>query len=53
MTVAVHDRTVAAARASKIAWSRLPGQSLAGQALGLVLSAGIVASGALFVILSF
>ncbi|MBI1686570.1 hypothetical protein [Caulobacter hibisci] len=52
MTAAVHDRA-AHKSASKIAWTRLSGKGLAGQALGLVLSVGMVASGALFVILSF
>ena len=47
MTAAVHDRA-AGKRAPKIAWMRLPNQ-----ALGLVLGAGMVASGVLFVVLSF
>jgi hypothetical protein len=52
MTAAVHDRA-AAKRAPKIAWTRLPGQSFAGQALGMLLGAGVVISGVLFVVLSF
>jgi hypothetical protein len=52
MTAAIHDRA-APKRAPKIAWTRLPGQSIAGQALGVVLSVGVLVSGALFVILSF
>ncbi|WP_164467235.1 hypothetical protein [Caulobacter flavus] len=52
MTAAVHDRA-AHKRAPKIAWTRLPGQSLAGQALGLMLSAGVVVSGVVFVVLTF
>ncbi|WP_165832298.1 hypothetical protein [Caulobacter radicis] len=52
MTAAVHDRA-APKRAPKIAWARLPGQSRAGQALGLMLSAGVVVSGVVFVVLSF
>lgn len=52
MTAAVHDRA-AQKRAPKIAWTRLPGQSFAGQALGMLLAAGVVISGVLFVVLSF
>lgn len=47
MTAAVHDRA-AGKRAPKIAWMRL-----SGHALSVALCTGIVASGALFVALSF
>ncbi|MDG2529301.1 hypothetical protein [Caulobacter endophyticus] len=52
MTAAVHDRA-AQKRAPKIAWTRLPGQSLAGQAIAMLLAAGVVISGVLFLALSF
>ncbi|MFT4251879.1 MAG: hypothetical protein QM608_05305 [Caulobacter sp.] len=53
MTAAVvHDRA-AGKRAPKIAWTRLPGQGLAGRALGVVLCTSMVLSGAVFVVLSF
>lgn len=52
MTAAVHDRA-AGKRAPKIAWMRLPGQSLAGQALGVMLSAGVLVSGVVFAVLTF
>ena len=44
MTAAVHDRA-APKRAPKIAWTRLPGQSFAGQVRGLLRAAGGGVSG--------